>query len=199
MDDPLARYRPYLAMLLLFLVILGGTIFILRRPEPTAITITTATPRPTATEVLILVDVRGAVAKPGVYTLPGGSRVQDALALAGNVLSHAELSSINLARKLNDGEQIYIPIVGEATMPASAPIKSERQPTPTKTPLGKLNLNTATVAELDVLPGIGPAIAQRIVDYRAENGAFKKVEDLKKVRGIGDALFDQIKDLVVVQ
>ena len=200
MDDLRARYRSYLAMMFLFLVILIGTIFVLRRSEPVAMTIMTATPRPTATEVLILVDVRGAVAKPGVYTLPAGSRVQDALTRAGDLLSNAETRNINLARKLNDGEQIYIPAEGEATpLPAIAPVKSERQPTPTKTPLGKINLNTATIAELDVLPGIGPSIAQRIVDYRTQNGAFKKTEDLKKVRGIGDALYDQVKDLVVVQ
>ena len=131
MDDLRARYRPYLAMMFLFLVILVGTIFVLRRSEPVAMTIMTATPRPTATEVLILVDVRGAVAKPGVYTLPAGSRVQDALTLAGDLLRNAETRNINLARKLNDGEQIYIPAEGEATpLPAVAPVKSERQPTP---------------------------------------------------------------------
>lgn len=200
MDDSLARYRPYLAMSFLFLVVLVGTVLALRRPEPAALTLITPTPRATATLAAIVVDVRGAVAKPGVYTLPPGSRVQDALALAGDVLSHAETRGINLARKLNDGEQIYVPTVAEATLtPAAALTKGERQPTATKTPLGKININTATVAELDVLPGIGPSIAQRIVDYRTQNGPFKKIEDLKKVRGIGDALFEQVKDLVTVQ
>lgn len=200
MDDSLARYRPYLAMSFLFLVVLVGTVFALRRPEPAALTLITPTPRATATLAAIVVDVRGAVAKPGVYTLPLGSRVQDALALAGDVLSNAETRGINLARKLNDGEQIYVPTVAEATLtPAAALTKGERQPTSTKTPLGKINVNTATLAELDVLPGIGPSIAQRIVDYRTQNGPFKKIEDLKKVRGIGDALFEQVKDLVTVQ
>jgi competence protein ComEA len=195
MDDSLARYRPYLAMTTLFLIVLVGTIFVLRRPEPAVLTIITPTPRATPTTAAIIVDVRGAVAQPGVYTLPLGSRVQDALALAGNPLDNAETRGLNLARRLNDGEQIYVPTFSEATRtPLAVTIPSSG-----KTPPGKVNINTATVAELDVLPGIGPSIAQRIVDYRTQNGAFKKADDLKKVRGIGDALFDQIKDLITVQ
>ncbi len=193
MDDSLARYRPYIAMTLLFIVILIGTIYVLRRPEPAALTITTSTPRATATLALIVVDVRGAVAKPNVYSLPPGSRVQDALLLAGGALDIADISVLNLARKLNDGEQIYVPAMGDAT-PAlgTAPFSG--------TPFRKLvNINTATMAELDALPGIGPSIAQRIVDYRTQNGPFKKIEDIKKVRGIGDALFKQIENLITVQ
>ena len=200
MDSSLARYRPYMAMLFLFLVVLAGTIWALRRPEPAALTIITPTPRPTPTTVLLTVDVRGAVAKPGVYTLTAGSRVQDALAQAGDVLPNAETRTLNLARKVNDGEQIYVPTVGEATVPPPATSgKSAPANAPTKTPIGRINLNTATLEELDVLPGIGPSIAQRIIDYRNQNGAFKQIEDLKKVRGIGDALFSQIKDLVTLQ
>jgi competence protein ComEA len=199
MDDPLKRYRPYLAMSFLFLIVLLGTIFVLRRPEPVAMTIITPTPRPTPTLAMVLVDVRGAVAKPGVYSLPSGSRVQDALALAGDVSNGAETRGINLARKLNDGEQLYIPTASEATAaPLATTSKGDKAPTPTKTPLGKINLNTATIEQLDVLPGIGPAIAERIVEYRTQNGGFKQVEDLKKVRGIGDVLFNQVKDFITV-
>ncbi|MDE3091565.1 MAG: helix-hairpin-helix domain-containing protein [Chloroflexota bacterium] len=200
MNDSLARYRPYVAMLFLFVVVLVGTIIVLRRPEPAALTIVTPTPRPTATLASIIVDVRGAVAKPGVYTLAAGSRVQDALAQAGDVLPNAETRNLNLARRLNDGEQIYIPTIGEATTAPPAPTgKSAQLNAPTKTPLGKINVNTATLEELDALPGIGPSIAQRIIDYRNQNGSFKKIDDLKKVRGVGDALFDQIRDLVTLQ
>jgi competence protein ComEA len=199
MDDPLVRYRPYLAMMLLFGVVLAGTIYFLRRPEPMPLTITTPTLRPTATLASIIVDVRGAVSKPGVYTLPLGSRVQDALALAGDALNDADLRPLNLARKLNDGEQIYVSLVGEA-IPAPAPARGVAARTPTLKPTpGLININTAAVAELDALPGIGPSLAQRIVDYRAQNGDFKKLDDLKKVRGIGDALFDQIKDAITIQ
>jgi competence protein ComEA len=201
MDDSLVRYRPYLAMLALFVVVLAGTVFFLRRPEPpAAVTIVTVTPRPTAPPASIIVDVRGAVNKPGVYTLPLGSRVQDALTLAGDVTSSADTRPLNLARRLNDGEQIYVPLVGEATPTVVAtPGRGVPSNAPTKIPGGKINLNTATLAELDTLPGIGPAIAQRIIDYRAQNGDFKTIDDLKKVRGIGDALFNQIKDLIAVQ
>ena len=199
MDDPLKRYRPYLAMSFLFLIVLVGTIFVLRRPEPVAMTIITPTPRPTPTLAMVLVDVRGAVAKPGVYALPSGSRVQDALVLAGDVSTGAEIRGLNMARKLNDGEQLYIPTAGEATTaPLATPSRGDKAPTPTRTPLGKINLNTATIEELDVLPGIGPAIAQRIVEYRTQNGEFKQIEDLKKVRGIGEVLFNQVKDYITV-
>lgn len=173
MDDSFARYRPYLAMMLLFIIALAGTIFLLRRPEQPVIAITTATPRATATPVSIIVDVRGAIAKPGVYTLPAGSRVQDVLALAGAVTGNAETRALNLARKVNDGEQLYIPTIGEAT-PTSAPAASKTTPSTIRSPAGKININTATIAELDMLPGIGPAIAQRIIEYRAQNGAFQK-------------------------
>lgn len=202
MNESLARYRPYLVMLFLFALVLIGTIYFLRRPESApAVMIVTATPRPSATIALLIVDVRGAVNQPGVYTLPAGSRVQDALASAGEVLRDADTRALNLARRLNDGEQIYVPLLGEATpLPPTAAAKSSaaRTPTASATP-GKINLNTATIEQFDALPGIGPAIAQRIIDYRTQNGDFKKIDDLKKVRGIGDALFDQIKDLITLQ
>ena len=201
MDHSLARYRPYIAMLFLFLVVLGGTIWALRQPAaPAPLTIITPTPRPTPTTASVIVDVRGAVAQPGVYTLAAGSRVQDALAHAGNVLPNAETRNLNLARKLNEGDQIYIPTVGEATAPPpAAPGKSKASSAATQTPIGIININTATLEELDALPGIGPSLAQRIIDYREQNGAFKQIEDVKKVRGIGDALFGDIKDMITVQ
>lgn len=200
MTNWLVRYRPYLLMLFLFVIVLAGTIYFLRRPEPSAMVITTPTPKPTPTMATLVVDVRGAVSNPGVYTLPAGSRVQDALALAGDVLANADTRTLNLARKLNDGEQIYVPAQGEATPvpPASSRSATSRTPTPA-VPAGKININTATLAELDALPGIGASIGQRIIDYRTQNGNFQKIDDLKKVRGIGDALFAQIKDLITVE
>lgn len=201
MNDSLARYRPYLAMMILFAIVLLGTIFFLRRTESVPLTITTPTPRPSPTLASVVIDVRGAVNKPGVYTLPAGSRVQDVLTLAGEALSNADLRPLNLARKLNDGEQIYVVLLGEATpVPPASSSKSTVARTPTvKSPQGKINVNTASLDELDILPGIGPSIAQRIIDYRTQNGDFKKIDDLKNVRGIGDALFSQIKDSITVQ
>ena len=201
MTDSFVRYRPYLAMIVLFVVVWACTIFLLRRPEPpAAVTIVTVTPRPTATLASIRVDVRGAVNKPGVYTLPVGSRVQDALTLAGEVASNADTRPLNLARRLNDGEQIVVLAIGEVPPTlVITPGRGVQANTPTKSPGGKVNLNTATLAELDTLPGIGPAIAQRIIDYRTQNCDFKTIDDLKKVRGIGDALLSQIKDSITVQ
>jgi len=201
MADWFARYRSYLLMLFLFVLVLAGTVYILRRPDPTALTITTPTPKPTPTIASLVVDVRGAVNKPGVYTLPTGSRVQDALALAGDVLANADTRTLNLARKLNDGEQIYVPAQGEPTpIPPASSSRSSSARTPTAAmPTGKININTATLAELDMLPGVGATIAQRIIDYRTQNGDFKKLDDLKKVRGIGDALFNQIKDWITIE
>lgn len=201
MADWFARYRSYLLMLFLFVLVLAGTVYILRRPDPTALTITTPTPKPTPTIASLVVDVRGAVSNPGVYTLPAGSRVQDALALAGDVLANADTRTLNLARKLNDGEQIYVPAQGEPTpiLPASSSRSSSARTPTAAMPTGKININTATLAELDMLPGVGATIAQRIIDYRTQNGDFKKLDDLKKVRGIGDALFNQIKDLITIE
>ncbi len=200
MVAPRASRLPYLLMLLLMVGILALTVFFLRRPEPVPLAVVTLAPSATPTVAVLLVDVRGAVARPGVYSLPAGSRVLDALSLAGEPLPDGDTRRLNLARKLNDGEQIYVPSIAETTLtPASGPAKSERQPTPTKTPFGKINLNTATVDELDLLPGIGPAIGQRIVDYRTENGPFTSIEELKKVRGIGDVIFAGLQNLVTVQ
>lgn len=200
MTNWLVRYRSYLLMLFLFAIVLAGTIYFLRRPEPSTMVITTPTPKPTPTVATLVVDVRGAVSNPGVYTLPAGSRVQDALALAGDVLANADTRALNLARKLNDGEQIYVPVQGEATpIPPLSPNRSPSRTPTISAPAGKININTATLAELDMLPGVGATIAQRIIDYRTQNGNFQKIDDLKKVRGIGDALFTQIKDLITVE
>lgn len=199
MDDPLKRYRSYLALFFLFAIVLAGTVFLLRRPEAPPLAIVTSTPRPTPTMALFRVDVRGAVANPGVYALAAGSRVQDALALAGGALAGAETRTLNLARKLTDGEQIYIPTLAEATLTPAAPTRGEGLPSALPTPSGPININTAPLEELDRLPGIGPALAQRIIDYRTQNGPFKKLDDIKQVRGIGDVLFDQIKDLVTLE
>jgi competence protein ComEA len=144
--------------------------------------------------------VRGAVNKPGVYALPPGSRVQDALNAAGGTQTLADLSMLNLARKVADGEQLLIPTRPPSTPTAARIAADTPTSAPQTTPTGArlINLNTATLADLDTLPGIGPTLAQRILDYRAQYGSFKTTADIKKVRGIGDTLFEQIKDLITV-
>lgn len=138
----------------------------------------------TVAEPEIFVDVTGAVNKPGVYTLTGKSRVIDAIKAAGDSAPGADLSTINLARVLNDGEQIYVDstVVNSNGVRVSKAVRS-----------GPININRATARQLDALDGVGPVIAQRIVDYRKINGSFLTIDDLQKVSGIGAAKFAQIK------
>jgi competence protein ComEA len=140
-------------------------------------------------EVEIFVDVTGAVNKPGVYTLTGKSRVIDAIKAAGDSAPGADLSTINLARVLNDGEQIYV----DSTVVNSAGVRVSK--TVRK---GPVNINRANKADFDRLDGIGPVIAQRIIDYRKVNGSFLTIDDLLKVSGIGPAKFAQIKSKITL-
>ena len=141
----------------------------------------------TVAEPKIFVDVTGAVNRPGVYSLTGRSRVIDAIKAAGDSAPGADLSTINLARVLNDGEQIYVD---------STVINSSGKRVSKKVASGPININRATLRQLDSLDGIGPVIAGRIIDYRKKNGSFLTVDDLQKVSGIGAAKFAQIKSKV---
>ena len=141
----------------------------------------------TIAEPEILVDVTGAVNNPGVYTLTGRSRVIDAIKAAGDSAPGADLSTINLARVLNDGEQIYVD---------STVVNSSGQRISKKVSSGPININRATLRQLDALDGIGPVIAGRIIEYRKKNGSFLTIDDLHKVTGIGAAKSAQIKPKV---
>jgi competence protein ComEA len=173
----------------------GVLMLITRLPAGTAVKL-----EPPPTRVPITVQVMGAVLRPGVYLFPEGSRVQDALAAAGGVSSEADLTSINLAEKLQDGQQLNIPGSGGAIRTESPGtgfrvLPSEDTPEPSE---DLIDINLAEVDELETLPGIGPTTAQRIVDYRDEHGPFTQIEDLMNVPGIGPATFDNIKDLITV-
>ena len=146
---------------------------------------------------IIFVHVLGAVRRPGLFQLGVGARVMDAVAAAGGLTETADPAGTNLARRLSDGEQLYLPQVGE--VPAGPPPASGGAGAAGGAASGqKVNLNTATVAELDTLPRIGPLMAQRIIDYREANGPFAGVDDLRSVTGIGDKTFEGLKDLVTV-
>ena len=137
----------------------------------------------------------------GDVYLEEGSRVVDAIKKAGGDTQEADLSQVNLAYVLQDGQKIYIPNKNEkisAYTSENMGDNIEQNNTTTKKEGAKVNINTAGVEELDQLPGIGPAIAQRIIDYRNEHGEFKKVEDIQEVKGIGDAKFSEIKDSITV-
>jgi competence protein ComEA len=140
----------------------------------------------------IKVYVTGAVSKPGVYSLREGDRVYQAVEMAGGLLADAEAKGVNMAAPLKDGDPIVIPKKGEEISPNTNQLATANQSAKS----GKVNINTANVQELDSLKGIGPALAQRIVDYRESHGPFKSLEDLKKVSGIGEKKFADLIDSI---
>jgi competence protein ComEA len=138
----------------------------------------------------LIVDIEGKVRHPGIVRVPKGSRVIDALEAAGGALPGAQTAGLNLARVLTDGELILVgvpPPAGVAPTAAASGV-----------PAGPLDLNTATLDQLEELPGVGPVLAQRILDYRLKQGRFASVDELRAVSGIGDQRFAELKDLVRV-
>ncbi len=169
-------------------ILLGtGIIFLVTRPprgEPV-----TLLPAPTPAPITVYVS--GLVANEGLYTLPRGSRVNDAIRAAGGFTSQADSGGLNLAKVLEDGEQIFVPGVVATLVPDATNRSLHFSP-------GLIDLNSAPLEQLDTLPGIGPKTAQNIIDYRAEHGPFTNVEQLMDVPDIGQVTFDKIKDLVSV-
>lgn len=145
------------------------------------------------TEKTIYVQVSGAVVSPGVYELPEGSRVFEAIALAGGVTEEADAGQMNQAQTVSDGEMIYVKRQGETVEEALAQEEAFGQQED-----GKVNLNTATEEELMTLPGIGQAKAKSIIAWREEKGSFSKIEDLMEIEGIKEGVFSKIKDSIKV-
>ena len=161
-----------------------------RNPSGQAVTL-----RPVPTEKPIVIHISGAVPRPGVYALAQGSRVQDVISAAGGFLADADKTGINLARALEDGEQLDIPylvgvspVIGTELPIATIPASSYEL----------VNINTATQADLESLPGIGPTTAQKIIQYREQNGPFVTTQDIINVSGIGPGTYERIKDLITV-
>ncbi|SMB92881.1 competence protein ComEA [Thermanaeromonas toyohensis ToBE] len=145
-------------------------------------------------EEFIKIHVAGAVERPGVYQLPTGARVNEALKLAG-LLPEADPHALNLAAPLADGQQIIVPRMGEeGKVIPSGPVGSGSSKLQ-----GKVNINTAGLEELDSLPGLGPSLAQRIIEYRQQHGPFQNIEDLQNVPGIGAKRWENLKDLITVR
>ena len=148
-----------------------------------------AASRPAAAKLLV-VDVAGQVRRPGLYNLRAGSRVNDAIAAAGGATRKAQLDAVNLAAPIADGQQIVVPGSGAGGVAAaSSPAGSS--------PSAPLDLNSATLEQLEALPGIGPVTAQKILDYRQQHGAFHSVAELEGVSGIGPAHMAELKGLVI--
>ncbi|MBL8130760.1 MAG: helix-hairpin-helix domain-containing protein [Anaerolineae bacterium] len=211
---------PAISILLLFvavLLILGAALFLFAaRPPAASIQVLTpapsATPAPTASPAPILVYVTGAVAHPNaVYTLPYGSRVQDALTAAGGTLPNADLSRLNLAAVVHDGDQIHLyelpspthtripTLPGTTPSPVSTvfvPAASTEIPLATSNAVHIVRINSATYEELLTLPGIGPVLAERIIEYRTARGRISFPDALMNVRGIGPALVESLLDYI---
>lgn len=186
---PITRQQALLAALALALALLLAGRFLLRagtaREAPSApLKVTRSAPAPPP---LLVVDVGGAVRRPGLYRLRQGARVADAVRRAGGATAKAELESVNLAAPLVDGQKVLVPRKA-APGPASPPAAPS--------PSAPLSLSTASLEELDALPGIGPVTAQKILDYRAQHGGFRALEDLDAVPGIGPARIEQLRGLV---
>ena len=173
-QQSLAKRWQVLLAGLLAVGVIGYSLSISATPTPTD---QSGVFEPLRFESTIYVHVVGEVTIPGLYELPVGAKAQQAIEAAGGMTSDAQAASVNLARTLSDGEQL---VVLSKTMSASAS--------------GKISLNQASAADLDALPGIGPALSQRIVDYRLEIGSFKSIEELTEVSGIGPKLFAKIRE-----
>ncbi len=149
--------------------------------------------RPAPTEKPIIVYITGAVPRPGVYALPKDARIQDAISAAGGFLAEADKSQINLAALLEDGQQLDIPYIE-----GSSPVLGTPVPEVDTSTTELIDINIASSGELESLPGIGPTTAQKIIDYREQNGPFLSTEDIINVPGIGPGTYERIKDLITV-
>lgn len=200
-EHPVERYLALgsLVVIAVSLAILAGK----RLTEPPALILETPPQKRETSVPTLKVHVKGAVKKPAVYSLPFGSRIVDAVKVA-QPLPDADINALNLADFLEDGQEVVVPSknrsLGSSSLSLSLPAKpsqhSLRSKPDTKPPLQVINLNTATEADLVRLPGIGPALARRIVEYRRQIGGFKSVEQLLEVKGIGEKKLEQIRPYV---
>lgn len=165
----------------------GIILLVSGRPRGKAIEI-----RPPPSPKPVMVDVGGAVSQPGVYSLPYGSRVIDAIEAAGGLTNEAMTKSLNMAAILADGQQVWVAQITPTPIPGTS-IGDRSNVVEIL-----VNINTASLSQLEELPDIGPKTAQRIIDYREANGLFLKIEDIQKVEGIGPVTFEKIKDLITV-
>jgi competence protein ComEA len=191
----LSRRRILVAAGCLGLLLFVGSKLVAQPQTGAALAPPVAAPAETAAAAptVVVVDVVGAVRRPGLYRLAQGARIADAVARAGGATRKADTALINLAAPLADGEQIVVPRRGTAALGAPTGSGSSSGGAPAG---GPVHLSTATLEQLDSLPGIGPVTAQKILDYRQQHGAFTSVDELDAVPGIGPARLDQLKDLV---
>ncbi len=164
------------------------------RPVPPA----AGSPGTTVPAVTVTVHVAGHVAHPGVYAVPAGARVADAVVAAGGAAGDADLEQLNLAARLSDGERVYVPAKGEAAPAVVASPATAGPASKGGAPAGPVDLNSATAEQLEALPGVGPATSKAILTYRASHGRFRSVTELLEVPGIGPAKLEALRPLVKV-
>ncbi|MFC0099099.1 helix-hairpin-helix domain-containing protein [Micromonospora marina] len=167
-------------------------------PVSTATEAVPGVPVPAGSPGQVVVALAGKVRRPGLVRLPAGARVADAIEAAGGALPGVDVALLNPARKVTDGELILVGVTAPPGQAVPGPATGGGAPGGSAAPAGPVNLNTATLAQLDALPGVGPVLAQRILDHRDRNGGFRSVSDLRQVDGIGDARYEQLKELVTV-
>lgn len=191
--------KSLLALLAVIALAAGGAFYAGEQTQEEIIELDAATaPAKDLQESLIVVYVSGAVNRPGVVQLSEGARAKEAIDACGGFLATADTNGVNLAQKLKDGMQVKVPEKASLSMQENGSGPSNARASAHSLPDGMVNINTAGEAELDKLPGIGPAMAKRIIEYRTENGAFQAPEEIKRVKGIGDAKYEQMKDKIVL-
>ena len=200
MDETIERGRNWLAGVLI-VGALGAAVALavplVQRPAAPPVQMIAAAPPSVVAE--LQVHIAGAVVQPGLYALPAGSRVGDAVSLAG-AADDADLGGLNLAARLADGQRLAVPRQGEQTTTSTASGGVSRRQAPSvSVTSGKVNLNTATAAELDALPGIGPSLAARILEHRDRHGPFTDARQLRDAKLLPAATYERLRDLVIAE
>jgi len=198
--EMIVRYRGYIILTLVYIIVFGVYVAYERRPQPEPIEIIEPTVAITPTEAPIQIHVAGAVRDPGVYSFPANSRLFQAIEAAGGMTADADQESVNLADLLRDGQRAYIPKIGTPPPPAPTSIGVAKAGVGYGESIGGLvNINTATSQELEALPGIGPTYAARIIAYRESQGPFTEPAQIMQVKGIGKVCYERIKTCITVQ
>jgi len=188
----LTGFQTALIIGLLLLLAAGGVLSYVRsRPRPVEVKEVNAG-EDSPEERQLTVHVAGAVVNPGLYSLKEGSRVSDAVAEAGGSAPDALLDDLNLAARVKDGQKVLVPRAAGSAADGSGETQGQ-----SGSP-GLVNINTATAVQLEELPGIGPSLAQRIIDYRRKNGTFSSIEEIDNVEGIGPSKLESLRDLVTI-
>lgn len=196
MDDILQRWRFPIIGILLLITVSGAAVLFVRWPRAPEVTVSA----PTTRSPSLRVAVSGAVVQPGVYAFYEGDRVQEALAAAGGPTADADLDKLNLAQRLRDEGQVVVPRrAAQAAAPDEAATPADTGQRSGTVSQATVNINTASAAALEALPGIGPVYAQRIIEHRTKNGPFQHTGELKDKKLVPNATYDKIKDLIDVK